>query len=435
MDFAHELFYNDFMKKILFILCPPVWDRLPHAGLACLAQYLEDKGHKTFLSDLNIEFFQVLGKGFQKDWTVNREYTRAPFVNDCFQNHPGIFRRLSEKIRQEGAEFIGFSVTRSNREFCVRTAKLVRKEFPGVKIVFGGPEVFNMKLEGFRDDTGADFYVVGEGEKALLNILENECPPRVQEFEQLEELSHFPKFGIFNLQSYGRKDALPVVASRGCFNRCAFCSERLLFKGYRARMPENVLEEIRYHYDVLGARSFVFYDSLFNGDLDRMEKLLDLIIGSGLKIRWEAQIAVRRNMGDVLLRKMRVSGCVNLFVGLESGSDGVLKKMNKPFTVYEALCFLHRLNGAGLQYEVSLIAHYPGETEGEFLQTLEFLRTNAPVLKKIAQVSLYRNYPGTEVSLPVGYNEVEGISKIERIVEVLKENRIPFTPNYINNLI
>jgi radical SAM superfamily enzyme YgiQ (UPF0313 family) len=140
-------------------------------------------------------------------------------------------------------------------------------------------------------------------------------------------------------------------------------------------------------------------------------------------------------MSDALLRKMKSSGCVNLFVGLESGSDGVLGKMKKGFTVYEALCFFHRLRQAGLQYEVSLIAHYPGETEGEFLQTLEFLRNNPDAVNKIAQVSLFKKYPGSETEIPVGYNDTEGLAKIGRIMDALKECGIPYTPSYINNLI
>lgn len=435
MDNPSGLFYNSIMKKILFILCPPLWDRLPHAGIAYLMQWLEEHGHQAFLSDLNIAFYNLLGKGFQKDWTVNRDYIKVGFVHDCYQNHHGILRELFARILKEKVGFVGFSVYRSNREFCVHTAKLIKKEIPGIKVLFGGPETFAMKLEGFREDTGADHYIIGEGEKALVKVLEQDDPPRVQEFDQLDELSFFPKYVGFNLALYGKKETLPVVASRGCFNRCAFCSERFLFKGYRGRKPENILEEIKFHYENHHTRTFVFTDSLFNGDLKNMETLLDLIVKSGMKIHWEAQIAVRGGMSDALLRKMKSSGCVNLFIGLESGSDGVLKKMNKPFTVYEALCFLHRLNGAGLQYEVSLIVHYPGETEAEFFQTLEFLRTNAPVLKKIAQVSLYRNYPGLEVTMPVGYNETEGLAKIEKIMETLKENRIPFTPSYINNLL
>lgn len=434
VDIPGGLYYNRFMGKILFVVCPPLWNGLPPAGVASLVQFLKDRGHEAFVCDLNIAFYNALGKAYQKDWTVNRDYTRVSFVTDCFQNQHGILRTLFAKIQKESPGYIGFGVYRSNKEFCVHTAKLVKREMPGVKIVFGGPEVFAMKREGFREDTGADYYIVGEGEKPLLKLLEGGAP-RTQEFEQLEDLSYFPKYAEFDIAQYGRKDALPVVASRGCFNRCAFCAERLLFRGYRARKPENILEEIKYHFEKNRTRSFVFYDSLFNGDLTAMEKLLDGIIAGGMKISWEAQIGVRGAMSDSLLRKMKQSGCVNLFVGLESGSDGVLKKMKKPFTVYEALCFLHRLNSAGLQYEVSLIAHYPGETEGEFFQTLEFLRTNAPVLKKIAQISLYRNYPGAETEIPVGYNETEGIVKIEKIIETLKENRIPFTPSYINNLI
>lgn len=428
--------YNQFMKKtILFVICPPLWEKLPPAGVACLCQAVSDAGHTAMVADLNAAILNRLGKEISKDWTINRTYTRQDFVNDCYGRFPDIIGSLLTKIKDSRAGIVGFSVSRSNRLFCERTAALVKKEFPDVRIVFGGPETFRMKQESYSQTFPADYFVTGEGEQAVVRILENGDAPKITEFLQSENLPVYPKFVEFDLTKYGMKNALPIVASRGCFKRCAFCAERHLFRGYRFRPAEDLFSEIRYHYESRGTRHFVFTDSIFNGNPENTEKWADLVTGSGMKITWEAQIAVRKRMGDSLLRKMKASGCVNLFVGLESGSDGVLQKMNKGYTVYEALCFLHRLAQVGLQYEVSLIAHYPGETQGEFLQTLEFIRSNPQAVKKIAQVSLFRKYPGTETEVPVGYNDTEGLAKIEKILETVRECGIPYTPSYINNLL
>ena len=132
---------------------------------------------------------------------------------------------------------------------------------------------------------------------------------------------------------------------------------------------------------------------------------------------------------------MKKSGCINLFIGFESGSDTILRLMNKRFSVNTAARFFESLNQAGLQFEISLIAHYPGETEVEFKETLNFLVENSKNIKKIAQISLFRDYPGTHVLVPNNYQEKEGLLKIDRLVKVLKDNGIAYTASYINNLI
>jgi len=82
--------------------------------------------------------------------------------------------------------------------------------------------------------------------------------------------------------------------------------------------------------------------------------LPDLLIPSNY-VTWEAQIYIRNDIPERLFAKMKAGGCVNLFIGLESGSDVVLQAMGKGFTAGEAAGFLHKLDKAGLQSEIALI--------------------------------------------------------------------------------
>ena len=242
-----------------------------------------------------------------------------------------------------------------------------------------------------------DYFIIGEGEYALPRIINREIKEKVIHASQIKGLNNlsFPKYKLFDLSSYERKNGLSVLLSRGCINKCNFCFERILYKTYRSRAPEHVIEEIKYHTAHNKIHWFTFYDSLFNGNLKYLEKLLKLIIKNKLEIIWDAQIGIRHDMDDGLLKLIKKSGCVNLFIGLESGSKYILKQMNKNFTLPQASRFLKRLSGNNINFETSLILNYPFESKEHVEETTRFLLKNRRYIKKIAQVNPYIYYPGT----------------------------------------
>jgi len=415
-------------------MCPPCWEKLPPAGIAYLIEYLKDYQFNTVFYDLNILIYNKIAKQFKRDWTINKDYITQKFFDYCFKKYRNDFDKIIEIIKNNNINIVGFSVLKNNRIFCINTARFIKKHLKNVKIIFGGPEVFSMSLENFNNIDEIDYFVIGEGEKAVLNILENKAK-NITKFLQIDDLNLFPKYEEFNLSFYTRKNALPVVASRGCINKCRFCVERLLFKSYRARDPENILEEIVYHHKKNNIKWFTFYDSIFNANLTRLEKLMDLIIKNNLNIIWDAQIVIRNDMDLELFKKMKKAGCINLFVGLESASDRMLSLMDKNFTVKDAIGFFKKLNKADLHFEISLIVNYPGETEDDFNETINFIKYNRNLIKKIGQVSAFKNYPGISVEIPDNYNTRFDKIKIDKLLQVFDEYKIKYTKSFINNLI
>jgi radical SAM superfamily enzyme YgiQ (UPF0313 family) len=414
------------------VICPPLWEKLPPLGPAYISEYLKLKGYSSHIYDLNIVINKAIDNEYKKDWTINTEYLSDKFFKFCFGNFKECFDGLIKTIKDNNIEVVGFSVFKSNRSFSINTAKYIKEKFPEVKIIFGGPEVFTMDLEGYDTLDFVDNFVVGEGEQAVLDILSGNKTERVIKFSQLSNIDFFPKFKNYNLKNYARPGALPILFSRGCVNSCSFCSERLLFKGYRTRDPEVVIEEMKYHIEVNKIKWFTFYDSMINGNLHKLEKLVQLIIENKLDIFWDAQLGIRDGMDIELLKKMKASGCINLFVGLESASDHILKLMKKNFTAPEAVGFFNKLKKAGLNYEVSLIVDFPGEEEQEFIQTQEFLIEHKDIIPKVAQINSFKNYPGISIQSD-GNRSNE--SKIERILKMLDEKKIKYTKQYINNLV
>jgi radical SAM superfamily enzyme YgiQ (UPF0313 family) len=308
----------------------------------------------------------------------------------------------------------------------------------------GGPQITRQFFKGRgKIDSSivkfADYLVVGEGERPLLNFLKGKNKDeKIVKFEQLDNLENiaFPRYPGLSLNSYPKKDALPVQFSRGCIRKCAFCSERLLYKGLRLREVRNIIDEIRYHKTSNNTSYFVFFDSLINADLGALEELCDKIIDNFGLINWEAQIAVRHDMSQKLFEKMKRSGCYNLFVGLESGSDNTLKKMNKGFTAKDAVNFFEMLNKAGLFFGISIIVGYPGETDGDFRESLDFIIRNKDLIPKIEQVNPFVYYDGTSADKRGDYKVNQtSLRRMEAFVKEIKRNHFKYTNAFLGNLI
>jgi len=130
---------------------------------------------------------------------------------------------------------------------------------------------------------------------------------------------------------------------------------------------------------------------------------------------------------------MQKSGCYNLFIGLESGSDAVLDNMRKGFTARTAERFLKTLYRQGLHFEISLIFGYPRETEKEFRETINFIRKNKKNIPKIAQVNPFTDYLN-RFSHQSPFKD-EPKEKVKVFLKVLEDENIRYTKSFINNLI
>jgi radical SAM superfamily enzyme YgiQ (UPF0313 family) len=363
------------IKSILLVLCPPVWHKLPPLGLAYISEYLKYLGYAVSVLDLNIEDVSLL--------EIAGKY-------DC----------------------IGFSVFNTNQKNVLELSKQIKEKNPKIKILLGGPQCFSWQFEKPPD-----------GIKYADNMILGDALPDLDE-------RPFPSFAGFKLDKYERKRALPILFSRGCVRKCRFCSERLLSDKYSVRDPEKVIEEIRYNKKVNNTKWFTFHDSLINGDLKKLEQLCGHLKNEDIK--WDAQAIIRKDMTEELLKQMKDSGCFNLFIGLESGSEKVLKLMDKGFTLPEAEMFFKRCRSVDLHFEVSLIVGFPGEGDVEFNETLSFIKRNREYIPKIAQINPFMKYSGTDVSdAPVDM----GMGRVKRFIETVENLGIKYTPEFVNNLI
>jgi radical SAM superfamily enzyme YgiQ (UPF0313 family) len=397
---------------ILLALCPAWGVDAPPLGLAYLSRYLREHGFGTEILDFNIDTYNTFARTHGHLWNCEQIYQWYDPQN--FQRLLAVFEdRLQscvDAIVESRIPVVGFSVFDSNAYFTIEVIRRVKRRDPMRRILLGGPSVFGesgRRIFSEHLEKEVDAFVCGEGEETLLEVMKairagkwdpgpagSDIPGTVvrgsERFHQASRRAQiadldsipYPDFEGFELGAYARP-ILFLFGSRGCISSCQYCREIVLWKKYRVRSAEHIHAEIEHHARQHGIREFGFSDSLINGNLRNLERLCDLLIERGPRIRWSAQAIARRHMSEELLRKMRASGCHLLSFGIESGSDEVLRSMGKIFTSAESAEVLARTSRAAIVTSTNLILGFPGETEEDYRKTLDFLSENQRNIDRI----------------------------------------------------
>ncbi len=392
--------------RVLLVLGPD-WDpRTPPYNLALLKAVCEKHGHATECLDLNIRFFNSLGQKEQaRLYSRPTEWYREEFAADALNRHEQYVQESERRILASTAKVIGFTVTGLNQLFARKLAGRIKRQDPERVIIFGGPHCFRTEagerlLEMCPE---LDAVCLHEGEHSLpefLSALESKASgplPGVSRRDgngkivsaseptvavDLDDLP-FADFSDFQLEDYTAPE-LAISSSRGCVNRCRFCSEAAVWQRYRRRSAEALFGEVRYQLERYPTVTQLYFcDSLINGDLENLGRFADLIIDSGLRFKWGGQAMIRPEMDDNFFRRLRQAGLSHVSFGLESASQKLLKEIGKGFTPECAEQVIRASREAGIRTDVNIVIGLPGETEEDSAATLEFLRRNRRIMDAV----------------------------------------------------
>jgi radical SAM superfamily enzyme YgiQ (UPF0313 family) len=436
--------------KVAFTLAPLVWPKLPPLGIGFLQSFLSQHDIPADILDINNYFYNMAALPLKTEWQKSCRIALEERIFSLIQEEfPGEWERVLDKLAQY--DVVGFSCFKSNFITSLAVARLLKQQKPCVTIIFGGPEITRQYFQTNGSFTSpitelVNLIVVGEGELPVYrylksymdNVNQASTKHHVSLFEELPNLDSlpFPRYTGLALTAYPRQQAMALQFSRGCIRRCQFCSERLLYKHFRSRPVNDVLAEIAYHKENNRIQHFIFFDSLVNAELDKLAEFCDGVIERFGSIPWEAQFAVRSDMDITLLAKMKQSGCYNLFIGLESGAEQTLKHMRKGYTAQQAVRVFKQLYEAGLNFGISLIVGYPGETEEDFNECLTFLTRHKEFIPKIEQINPFTYYEGTTADKEGDYRlQKISLLRMERLVETVKKEGYKYTKAFIGNLV
>jgi len=368
-------------------------------GLAYLGAAVRRAGHEVRIHSCEE---QLIKDGF--DW--GRADARLRALLDEFR--PGV---------------VGLSVTTPAMPEAETLAHLAKEVCgDGTLVVVGGPHATALPERTLADCPDMDVVVLGEGEGTLAELVERgasddvagicfrrdgalvRTPPREREHD-LDALGPVP-YDLFDMEHYTARDRwmirwLPLRAtnlrtSRGCPNACRFCAGHLVSGlGVRVHTIDYVVDQMRLAVERFGVEAIHFEDDTLGASRSRLLELCEAIRRADLhrRVQWDALL--RANQADPeALREMKAAGCFQVEFGFESGSDAMLRGLNKNTTVAVNLRAARLAHEAGLRIYADIMVGLPGETEDDVRATLRFLRQTRPEVLSFAR--LYP-LPGTPI--------------------------------------
>lgn len=204
----------------------------------------------------------------------------------------------------------------------------------------------------------------------------------------------------------GRLEA-SMVGSRGCYYDCSFCGAAISANKdilVRTRSPENILmemESLKARYGVTAVR---FVDDLFLAKPQFMRACLGLFSDQrvGERFVWDAtgRINVLHRASDELLDLMVRSGCREVALGIESGDEAMLKRIDKRITPAMTVEVVRRLTARDINVKGYFIVGFPTETAAQMRATERHIHELWATADAIggrfrASVFEFRPYPGT----------------------------------------
>ena len=293
------------------------------------------------------------------------------------------------------ADIYGITVYATSIQACERIARRCKDKNRDCKVVVGGAHPTSIPE---KMDAIFDIIVIGEGELAFLEII-NDFPNNKRYYRKTLtknlDLYPNPAYHLVDVYSYRRTIAdeasLPMLTSRGCPYRCAFCGLARHHQVVKFRSPEAVAEEIRFLKNKYGINKFNFQDDTFTLSKKRMYRLLDLLKPLKIGFRCHGRAGVDTKEDYI---KLKEAGCELIAWGIESGSQKILDRMNKEVSVADNENVICWAKEAGITTRVFFIIGFPGETKDTIEETKRFIEGADP---DQYFVSNFVPYPDTDV--------------------------------------
>ena len=379
--------------------------RFPDIGLGYLATGLRNAG-----------FAPILQVPDDKGWDTQRAVNAA---------------------RDKKVNLVGIKVMTADLSACRQLHAALRQSLPQVPVILGGPHVSGAKDAVFSQFPGLEYAIAGEADRSLplfvaLLHSHNFRPPSealrsisglmwrenghihinppdiIEDLDALgwpawdllePEETHVP----FNVFYSKRQPIVGITTARGCTSHCTYCSIHLIEgRRYRARSPEHILDEMELLVREHGVREIQFVDSNCIQDKARMIKICQGIIERKLDIAWSCPNGVKAgSVDDELAGWMSKSGCHFVFLGIETGSPRIQKKIRKGLNLVKLPEKIAILKRNGINVGGFFMIGFPDESREEITRTVN-LALSLDI--DVAAISVFVPLPGSEIfgQLPSG---------------------------------
>jgi ribosomal peptide maturation radical SAM protein 1 len=350
----------------------------------------------------------------------------GPFIEDCL-----------ERVRRAAPRIAGFTNAFVQQTASLALARRIKEEMPDTFILFGGANCEGvMGREILRRFPFVDAVVSGEGDRIFPRlvgrILAREPVadlPGVHTRESLEGREETPEnaptvLDMDSLPTPGFDDFLAQFAasetgrvkeprvlfesSRGCWwgaaKHCTFCGLNGSTMTYRSKSPERALAELERLEERYPGRFILVVDNIL--DLRYFDTLIPALARTPRRL--DLFYALKANLRKDQLRALRDAGITRIQPGIESLSDGVLRRMRKGETALQNVQLLKWAKELGLQTAWNLIWGFPGEAveEYEAMARLLPLLTHLTPPQTAKSIRLDRFSPNFELGPELGFEEI-----------------------------
>lgn len=389
---------NNNLDLLITVVPRITHDSDPSPGVSSVSAAAKSAGFKSLCIDFNHILYKELF--YDKDPTLFYELdwwmTESPITS---LNLPSkselslegqraldqIFNLWTNEVKNKNPKFFGMGLfSRNSRKMALLFSRHLRRECPSLPIIIGGAGATPLQSELFKV---VDYYVEGEGEQAIVDILRQNTEKHVRSellnsVENLDDLP-WPDYSDYPLHEYQMKgERVRITGSRGCVRRCNFCNVYKIWPNYRYRSGQSLANEIYHQHTSLSSHPthFIFTDSLING---KPKVLKDMCLGltelkekKGLNITFEGQFIAssEKFLSADDYKLLKEAGCKRVHVGIESGSETIRFNMNKKVKDRDLFFTIEHLTKNRISQLWYILLCHPTEDESEFLKTLDLLK-------------------------------------------------------------
>ena len=287
-----------------------------------------------------------------------------------------------------------------------RIIEILKEREPYKLVVVGGVHA-TVLPQHILDNTQADLCVIGEGERALMGLVQGniagwgwdssilmgeKCTSSFLPDRKAIDYYSYLVPRTFGYMADVQREA-SIITGRGCPYSCAFCASKKIYKGHvRFNSAEFVVKEFLHLRDEFGVEMVNVLDDTFILDKKRVYEICQGLKGQGIK--WFC--LTRADCVDKeLLIEMKKAGCLSLAIGFETGSDRLLKLLNKKITIAQSRECVKLVSKLGFMINGQLMTGLPTETLEDVELTRKFIEDNPEV--DTFGLHMFRPYPGSDI--------------------------------------